>query len=114
MLGEQELEEQLDACLEAVELDYLLTRYPHPLCVCCPSYSLAAELHSHSTGYWQSYNGISQSQPCCLHQSPNMSGFCHLCEAVDGYGLHGSSEAHQILWSFACTILLLVAVLTVV
>lgn len=28
-LGEQELEEQLDACLEAVELDYLLTRYVH-------------------------------------------------------------------------------------
>ena len=26
-LGEQELEEQLDACLEAVELDYLLARY---------------------------------------------------------------------------------------
>ena len=26
-LGAQELEEQLDACLEAVELDYLLTRY---------------------------------------------------------------------------------------
>jgi len=29
-LGEQELEEQLDTCLEAVELDYLLTR-----CCCC-------------------------------------------------------------------------------
>ena len=26
-LGEQELEEQLDACLEAVELDYLLARF---------------------------------------------------------------------------------------
>ena len=25
-LGQQELEEQLDSCLEAVELDYLLTR----------------------------------------------------------------------------------------
>ena len=26
-LGEQEVEDQLDACLEAVELDYLLARY---------------------------------------------------------------------------------------
>ncbi len=32
-LGEQELEEQLDTCLEAVELDYLLTR----CCCCCLS-----------------------------------------------------------------------------
>ena len=31
-LGEQELEERLDACLEAVELDYLLTRCAHLQC----------------------------------------------------------------------------------
>ena len=36
-LGEQELEEQLDTCLEAVELDYLLARYlsaPHIFTYC--------------------------------------------------------------------------------
>lgn len=43
-LGEEELEEQLDACLEAVELDYLLARCTcvHPqIPVPVPIYSTA-------------------------------------------------------------------------
>lgn len=94
-LGEQELEEQLDACLEAVELDYLLARYTsaphiHTYCFLSPQ------------GHKQK---VLMAEGRCFMPSAHLQHYCshNLPVMADPGNVFGIPQAQIVHTASACT-----------